>query len=438
VVLSAAVVGGAVLIVSPHFPPSTLAGVHRARHLAKHLPAHGWRPIVIRAHERHYTEAPDHPLAALVPETVKQIRTGAIPARVARTVGIGDIGLRAFGPIARAIATGVAAHAPRAVLITGSPFYPMLMAGWVRRRWRVPVVLDFQDPWVSAGGALRPRWSKGGLAHRLAVALEPRAVRGASWITSVSDTQNADMAARYSWLDAKRMTAIPIGGDPDDFAALRAAPPTNPITRLDPNRINLCYIGTFLPGAGPVVRALFQAVARMKREAPNLAGRVRLIFVGTSNQPAGTAAAAASHRVAPIAAEEGVGDLVHEAPARVPFLEALALLANAHGLLLLGSDEPHYTASKIYPALMSGRPYLSIFHARSSSHDILTHAGGGAAFAFADTAALPELVAPIADGLARLAGDPASLGRADPAAYAPFTAHAIAGRFAEVFEACDA
>ena len=35
------------VLVSPYFPPSTLAGVHRARHLAKHLPAWGWKPIVL-------------------------------------------------------------------------------------------------------------------------------------------------------------------------------------------------------------------------------------------------------------------------------------------------------------------------------------------------------------------------------------------------------
>ncbi len=36
-----------VVIVSPYFPPSSLAGVHRARHLAKHLPSFGWHPIVV-------------------------------------------------------------------------------------------------------------------------------------------------------------------------------------------------------------------------------------------------------------------------------------------------------------------------------------------------------------------------------------------------------
>ena len=426
--------GGSVLIVSPHFPPSTLAGVHRARHLAKHLPHHGWRPVIIRAHERHYVEAPDPALAELVPGDVEQMRTDAIPAPIARLAGIGDMGLRAFFPIARAISVGVARYAPRAVLITGSPYYPMLLAGWARKRFGLPVILDFQDPWVSTDRPRKSLWSKAWLSHRLGEALEPRAVCEASWITSVSDTQNIELAARYPCVDADRMTAIPIGGDPDDFAAMRVWPRSAPNVRLDDGYLNICYVGTFLPRAGPVVQALFEAAARVRREQPDVGTRLRLVFVGTSNQPAGATAASPTHRIMPIAVAAGVSDLVREYTSRVPFLEALSLLANADGILLLGSDEAHYTASKIYPALMSGSPWLSIFHGKSSAHTILTRAGGGVAFAFTDIADLTGLVPAIADGLLRLASAPSSLGSVDPAAYAPFTAHAVAGRFAEVFE----
>ena len=34
------------LIVSPYFPPSSLAGVHRARLISRHLPAFGWEPVL--------------------------------------------------------------------------------------------------------------------------------------------------------------------------------------------------------------------------------------------------------------------------------------------------------------------------------------------------------------------------------------------------------
>lgn len=419
-----------VAIVSPYFPPSTLAGAHRARHLAKCLPAHGWRPIIIRVDERRYTERSDPALAALVPAGVEQVRTGAFPAGAGKLVGVGDIGLRSYVPLKHAIAKLAATARPDALLITGSPYYPMLLSGWVRRSFAIPVILDFQDPWVSAQGAARPKWSKGAVAHRLAVAIEPKAVRHADFITSVSDRQNDEMAERYAWLDRTRMAAIPIGGDPDDFEALRASPPKDCQVRLDPQKINLSYVGTFLPRSGPLVRTLLQAVRRLRQSHPAVASRLRLNFVGTSNQPDQSD----TYRIRPIAEDEGVSELVAETPQRVPFLEALHILANSDGLLLIGSDEPHYTASKIYPALMSGRPYVSLFHRQSSAHSILAAAGGGETFSFATIDNLAALISPLEDALLGLSTTPERFSRPDPAAYAPYTARSVSGEFAKVFE----
>jgi hypothetical protein len=157
---------------------------------------------------------------------------------------------------------------------------------------------------------------------------------------------------------------------------------------------------------------------------------MRLNFIGTSNQPNADQA----FRVRPLAEAEGVADAVREIPRRLPYMDALGALAQSDGVLLIGSDEPHYTASKIYSALMSGRPFLSLFHRASSAHAILTAAGGGRSFAFASSEELAALEAPLADGLRTLAAAPASLGHADPAAYAPYEARAIACRFAAIFD----
>ena len=420
----------AVAILSPHFPPASLAAVHRARHLAKHLPSFGWQPLIVRADERYYTERLDPQLAALVPSSVHQIRTAAIPAPFARRFGVGDIGLRAYSGFRSALSDAVRRNNIAAVLITGSPFYPMLLARYVREHLNVPVVLDFQDPWVSAEGADRSGFSKGGVAHRLSVVLEPRAVRHADFITSVSERQNHEMAARYPWLDRSRTAAIPIGGDPDDFEALRRHPPAAPHVHLDPAMINISYVGTFLPRAGPLVRVLFEALASLREDHPRISSRVRLNFVGTSNQPSG----AGSHLVAPIAAEAGVSDLVMETPQRVTYLEALSLLANSSGLLMIGSTEPHYTASKIYPNLMAARPFISVFSAASSAQVVLSAAGGGIAFAFSNEAELRDLKEPLKKALLMLIDHPDRFGKPDPAAYAPYTAHAVAGRFAGIFD----
>ena len=416
------------LIVSPYFPPSTLAGVHRARHLAKHLPAHGWQPTVVCVDPRYHIEELDPELARLIPPDLQIVKTGAIPVHLTRPFGIAsEIGLRGYFHLHDALAKEMSRAPADAVLITGSPYYPMLMAGWIRRRWNIPVVLDFQDPWVTHIGANEPRWSKAGISHRLAVGLEPLAVRNASFITSVSNQQNDEMAARYPWLDRKRMADIPIGGDPEDFDALRGVTAHD---RAEPHRVTFSYVGTALPRSGPLVRALFRGLSKLRAMRPNLVERLHLRFVGTSNQPKDWTA----YRIRPLAESEGVTDLVTEEPARLPFLDALRVLATTDVVLMIGSDEPHYTASKIYPGLMSGRPYLSIFHRMSSSHEILARAGGGLALAFETTDDLESLVPTIAEGLEHLISNPGAFGQANPTAYAPFTAHAVAGQFADVFE----
>lgn len=419
-----------VAIISPYFPPSTLAGVHRARLLAKHLPAAGWEPVIICADPADYEERPDPDLATLVPAEAKVIRVRAASAALSRRFGVGDLGIRAYGALNRAVTELAARREADLVMITGSPFYPMLMARTLKRRFGLPVVLDFQDPWVSDWGRVQLPLSKPGLSHRLAVYLEPLALRAASWVTSVSETQNAAMAGDYPWFDPSRMTAIPIGGDPEDYSALaRMGRARSPV--LKQGVVNLSYVGTFLPRGGPVLRSIFRAFSILKTANPAVAARIRFNFIGTSNQPNDTA----SFRVMAVAREEGVADAVNEVPQRLPYLDALAILSQSDALLLLGSDEPHYTASKIYPGLMSATPYVSVFHAASSAHAILSRAGGGLSFGFTDAASLGALDGSIAAALEALADGRPRIPPANWSLVEPYTAPAIARRFSEVFDA---
>ena len=418
------------IIVSPYFPPSTLAGVHRARHLAKHLPAAGWTPIVVCVDEAYHEERLDPGLAGLVPATVEVVKVPALSARLCRPLGLGEISVRAWRPLRRTLFRLLETRPVGAVLITGSPYFPMLLAGEIKRRFGVPVVLDLQDPWVSAWGTQQPQLSKTGLAHRLSVLLEPRAVRAADFITSVSDTQNSELAARYPWLDRSRMAAIPIGGDRQDYDALRDFPVDDGGIGLAEGFIHLSYVGTIWPPVIETLRTLLRAAALVRSRAPAQYAKLRLNFVGTTANPNDTS----WYRVMPLAEAEGVADIVREVPQRLPYLQALSIQANSDAIVMLGSGEPHYTASKVFGVLMSGRPYLSVFHQASSAHELLLRAGGGLAFGFADRAGLAALEAPLAEAMVRLATAADTLGRADPAAYAPYEAHAIAAQYAAIFQ----
>jgi hypothetical protein len=162
---------------------------------------------------------------------------------------------------------------------------------------------------------------------------------------------------------------IPLGFEPDDFESLRRRSPY--VARFDPSDglVHLCYVGTLLPTGLDTLRLLLRALAQARREDP-AAGRLRLHFFGTSNQ-----SVADRDRVLPIARECGVAEWVTEAPGRLDYLEALSVLTHASAILLLGTSERHYTASKLYPALLARRPLLALFHEASSVVSILKTAG---------------------------------------------------------------
>lgn len=376
---------------------------------------------------KYHAEKLDPELAKLVPETVKIVATGALPLILTRPFGLaGEIGLRGFFQLRGAIEQSISDRRPDAILITGSPFYPMLLSNWIRQRWNISVVLDFQDPWVSHEGASRVKWTKGWLAHRLAVVLEPRALRGASWVTSVSERQNLEMVERHPSLNPSRMSAIPIGGDPEDFVALRGLAPNNE----NVGKFTFSYVGTALPRSTPLLKALFRGLSVLRKRNPAVAARLAFRFVGTSNQPGRST----DYRVMHLAQAAGVAEFVVEEPVRVPYLDALRVLASTDATLMIGSDEPHYTASKIYPCLMSGRPFLSLFHPESSAHSILAAAGGGVPLAFSSDAQAGKLERAVADAIERIVLSPESIGSINPTAFADYTAHAVAGKFADVFE----
>ena len=76
----------------------------------------------------------------------------ALSSRLCRPFGLGDISLRAWRPLRQAVLRLMEERPVGVVLITGSPYYPMLLAGVVKRRFGVPVVLDFQDRGCRRGG----------------------------------------------------------------------------------------------------------------------------------------------------------------------------------------------------------------------------------------------------------------------------------------------
>jgi hypothetical protein len=181
---------------------------------------------------------------------------------------------------------------------------------------------------------------------------------------------------------------MPIGLDPADIDFARRGVAAS--MGVTDGLVHLCYVGTMLPLAYAPLSALFAALQRLCAVDPSVKDRLRLHFVGTSNQ--------AAPAMAPVVMEHaraaGLADIVQERPTRIGYAAALQTLLAASIVLVLGSTERRYTASKLAPALASGRPLLVIAHGESDIHRALRHVSpnGVAMAAFDDRGPGPETV----------------------------------------------
>ena len=366
-----------VLMVSPHFPPDSSAGAHRVRLLAPHLRTFGWDTTVVTVDPRDYEGPLDPQLAELVPPWVRVIRCRAWPVRWTRLCGIGDLGLRAFRTLYNTCYRLLATEHFDALFVTLLPGYPALLGRLLKARFTLPFVLDYQDPWVGAWGQtvggsrngepdLKSRFTR-----KLALWLEPHALRAADAITAVSEGTLEGILERH--LRAKNIprVTIPIGGEQADFDSLRTKAPQNQYFDPHDGNVHFCYVGTLLPLGFETLRGLIQAVVMIRNRHPELYRRLRLHFFGTSNQRNSRA----PQRVLPVAKALGAEDCVTEVANRIDYLDALTVLTQATAIVMMGSSERHYTASKLYPGLLARRPIFAMYHEASSVVDVLRAAG---------------------------------------------------------------
>ena len=423
-----------VVIVAPSFAPVSNPPTQRVRFFARHLPDFGWEPTVLTVRPEFYEDPLDPDADLLLPPGLEVIRTSAAPAALTRRVGIGDLGIRAYWPMRRALLALCRERRPDLIFIPGPPWHTFLLGPTARRVYGVPFVLDYIDPWVSASGA-DGRWgTKAYWYRRLAVALEPRAVPEAAHITAVSDGTNEGVHHRYPEIADDRFTTIPYGVEPADFDALRAHPRPNALWQGGGGDGNFHFasVGAMLPRGFETLRALFAAVALLRTQHPTVGPRIRLHFVGTTYEPNPR-----GDLVMPVARDMGVASVVTEHPARVPYLDALNAMCSADGVLALGSSEPHYTASKIYPSILARRPLLALFHEQSSVCAVLRATNAGELVTYDDATGAAARVSEIAAAMFRLMTPPGY----DPSqvqweATASYTARAMTARLVAVFDRC--
>jgi len=361
-----------VALFAAHFPPSNLAGVHRARLWAQHLHEFGWQPTVVTTHWRHYEEPLDWRLCQLVDPGLEIIRTGAVPVKPVRLVG--DIGLRGFVWHLSALERLFRENRIDFLHITVPSFYSAMLGELLFRKRPVPYGVDYIDPWVHAWPEAERRFSKAWASLMLGRTLEPLAIRNASLITGVAEGYFAGVLERNPRLKARAVTAaMPYGNSARDYELI--PPESRKAYLFDPDdgAFHILYAGAMLPKAYDVLDRLLAALAYVRTARPDVFSRLRIHFVGTGKSPDDPT----GYSVMPRIAKFNLDGVVTEYPRRVPYTDILFHLTKASAVLILGSSEPHYSPSKVYQSVQARRPIFALLHEASTARGVIEKSRAG-------------------------------------------------------------
>ena len=271
------------LLVAFHFPPiKASSGLERTLALARHLPTHGWEPLVLTASSSAYPAVSDErmdqvPFGTVVRRSlaVDATRHLALAGRYPRWFALPD---RWQSWALSAIPAGmvmIRRHQPKVIWST----YPITTAHWIgyvlHRLSGLPWVADFRDPMAEQDartGELTPTWTA---LRRARLAIEKRAAQQASALTFCSQGAREICVSRYPDARHERWRVIPNGFDESAFAAASSTPAG---TRMQGDALVLLHSGTIYPTPDRDPSHFFRALRRVLDQRPAGAREIKVVL----------------------------------------------------------------------------------------------------------------------------------------------------------------
>ncbi len=388
------------LFVTQYFPPAAGSGVLRGAKFVKYLLREGWEIEVVTIDPSAYPDRDESMLADVAGARVST-------ATLARIPGVHHVVLRALPSIRRLLSQRIRRFRPDVVLATAPDLHWAAVASAARRH-RVPLVLDYPDPWTILPEDFR-LWRPTDLRSRLKWAIAPgverRIIARARAATFATEPILDEYARRVPRL-MQIGRVMSNGFDPEDFDGVSARPPAD--------RIVVSHIGSFGGPRSPLpaARAVRHAV-----DALGLApGSVELALVGAGAEKSRGAL------------ESLLGDVQLRLTGWVPHRRAIGEMSSASVLWL---DAMVYLRSaatgKLYEYLAAGRPIMALAHRRSPAAELVSRFDAGRVVSSEDPEEAGAALAAIISSL------PTELER--PPALAGFERGAIAERMSAVLRA---
>ncbi|WP_338793009.1 hypothetical protein [Bernardetia sp. MNP-M8] len=373
------------LIISPTFVPNNAVDMHRVRQGVNYWKDFGWNPIIVGV-EPNFTEFPkEEILLKTIPNDLEIHHVKAFSTKYTRKVGLGDLALRSMyfyrKKVNQIIRQKKKEGNPIELIYFSTTVFPICVLGaYWKKKFDVPYIIDMQDPWHSEYYLSRPkseRPAKFWFSYRLHKFLEPIAMKKVNGIVSVSEGYCKTLQERYQNITPHNCITLPFGAFDKDFEVAATLEYQNPFFTQNEGNINLVYAGV----AGEYMRTsssiLFEVIKKGLIEKKELYSKLKLYFIGTNYDPLNPVP-----RLLTIAKEFGLESIVNEHVKRIDYLKVLNILQKADGLLIFGTIDKDYTASKLYPYILSKKPICAVFYEKSSAVTILRKTNAGVVIPF--------------------------------------------------------
>lgn len=337
----------------------------------------GWEAEVVTVHPAFSDLAKDLILQESIPKEIKVHQVNALPKRLTSKFGLGSIALRSLWFYRKKVNQLIRDKKFDLIYFSTTQFPVCVLGAYWKKKFDIPYIIDMQDPWFSdyyQSTQKKQRPKKYWFSYRLNKYLEPIAMKSVGGLVSVSDRYIQQLRERYPHIINIPAQTITFGAFDIDFQiAEKHHSELAVVFDGHKDTLHLIYIGRGGYDMQAATETLFKSFAHGLKVEPDLFERVRFHFIGTSYAPNGQGI----KTIAPIANKMSLSFYVTEYTDRIGFYQSLKNLKQANGLIIIGSDDSSYTASKLYPYILAKKPLLAIMNKTSSACDIITTCNAG-------------------------------------------------------------
>ncbi len=381
------------LIIAYYFLPSQASGVFRTLAFTRYLASTGWevtvltvepgkpwdrqkvtsqlpeRVTVVRARERDLfflwnlikrnqtTHIPTNRKSAdraNPPASSRSIKTGWLYACKDQITGLLKVPDSQAGWFFPALLKGRSLARPDVIYCSGPPFTCHLVGIFLKRKWDVPLVIDYRDPWE--GNPFRV--SRGGIVEKWDRFLENTVIRSSDHIL-LNTRPMKKMYARHFPGAKEKMSVITNGFDPDEFKDIQ------PERSCSEAKLLFVHPGVLYGRRNPLpfLRAVHTAVH------DNKLTDIHIQFIGSFEQFEGKPLQTHIR-------ELHLDDHVTLYPP-MDHAKVLSVMKGADLLLLLALGTTLQVPAKLFEYMGIGKPIFAVCEEGSATQEIMNTMGAG-------------------------------------------------------------